>query len=76
MSTLRFGKPSFPSKLTWALPLWTAGICVDEDREAQQTALGCSGVVATVEGRVVQKQLSIETDQLSAFINTIGKRRL
>lgn len=61
------------AKLTGALPLWTAGICVDEDRQAQQTALRLGGVVATVEGRVVKQQLSIETNELSTLINTIGK---
>lgn len=60
------------AKLTWALPLRTAGVCINQDRHAQQTALRLGGVVATVERRVVKQQLSIETDQLNTLINAIG----
>lgn len=65
-----------PTELTGALPLWTAGVCVDEDGQAQQTALGLGGVVATVKRRVVKQQLPVKTDQLSTFIDTVGVRRL
>lgn len=58
-------------RLTGTLPLRTAGVSVDEDRQAQQTALRLCGVVATVHRRVVKKQLAIETDQLSTLVNTV-----
>lgn len=65
-----------PTELTGALPLRTAGVRVDEDGQAQQTALGLGGVVATVERRVVKQQLPVKTDQLGTFVNTVGVRRL
>lgn len=58
-------------RLTGALPLRTAGVSVDEDGQAQQTALRLCGVVAAVHRRVVKKQLTIETDQLSTIVNTV-----
>lgn len=61
---------------TGALPLRTAGVRVDEDGQAQQTALRLRGVVAAVQRRVVEKELSVETDQLGALINAVRIRSL
>lgn len=61
---------------TGALPQWTTGVCVGEDGQAQQAALGLGGVVATVQRRVVKQQLAVEADQLGTLVNTMGIRRL
>lgn len=63
-------------KHTWALPLRAAGVCVDEDGQAQQAALGLGGVVAAVQRRVVKQQLAVEADQLGTLVNTVRIRRL
>lgn len=63
-------------ELTGALPLRAAGVGVDEDGQAQQTALRLCGVVVAVQRRVVKKQLPVEADQLGALVNTVGVRRL
>lgn len=63
-------------ELTGALPLGAAGVGVDEDGQAQQTALRLGGVEVAVERRVVKEQLPVETDQLGALINAVGVRRL
>lgn len=64
------------AKHTGALPLWAAGVCVGEDGQAQQAALGLGGVVATVQRRVVKQQLPVEADQLGTLVNTVRIRRL
>ena len=62
--------------LTGALPQGAAGVCVAEQRQAQQAAVGLAGVVAAVERGVVEEQLPVEADQLGTLVQAVRVRWL
>jgi len=62
--------------LTGALPLGAAWVRAGEDGQTQQAAVGLAGVVATVEGGVVQEQLPVEADELGTLVQAVRVRWL
>ena len=62
--------------LTWAVPLWTALVPIDQYGEAQKATVGRGGAVGAVLGFVEQHQLTVHTDVLCALINELCIRRL